>query len=593
MNIVFACGNAFEPWDPAIARTRGVGGSELAVIEMSRRLAERGHDVSVYTNCEPCSHDRVSWRPTSELLDPRSLIECDVMVLWRNAGLVECPVDARARVLWVHDVHPMHLTMPRLARIDRVLALSSWQRAVLVAQDRIPPEKITVDRGGIDVARWSEVRARAVGAPHRAIYTSCPDRGLATLLELWPRIGERAVGATLEVTYGFDNSIAQAKSTGDTARLAWLEELAARARATEGVRVHGRLSRAEYELRVAMAGAWLYPTAYDENCPATAMEAMACGLRIVTSARAGLRELVGDRGVLLEGDPASPAYREAFVEAAARALSTEGGAARGTWMRHAREHFGWDALVPRWEALFEELLGTTSEGPSSGRSSPSRPGGGSEELGILRGSWRGGGEFALRCPPDMHGHVLEVLNGGYDVPGLEFDAPPRILDLGACVGDFAVWAAHRWPGAIIACFEPNPKAFALLEDNLRGTGVALHQAAVRAIAGSAPLYFGRQNLGEATFYGTETHTAGSVLVECASAMNLSDCDVLKIDTEGCEVEILREYLRRDGLPRAILLEFHSEEDRRHIDVILGGLYSLVRGRIAHAGMGTLCYVRAA
>jgi FkbM family methyltransferase len=619
MNIVFACGNAFEEWNPLIARERGVGGSELAVVEMAKRLAAAGHGVTVYTNCgAPARYDGADWRPTRELLEPPAPIACDVLVLWRNASLALLPIQARVRVLWVHDVHPNHLTTAALAKIDRVLALSQWQRAVLVAQDRIPPAKIVVDRGGLDVEAWAEVLATRTAISGRAVYTSCPDRGLHTLLTLWPRIRERVSFAELHVTNGFDNAIAQAKETENAARLAELEDLRALAQATAGVTLHGRMPRAAYMGLVASASVWLYPTHFDENSPATAMEAVTCGHRIVASSRAGLRELVGDGlGALLEGDPGSPAYQDEFVRLAAQVLALPAlGAPR---LNYARQAFGWDALVPKWEALFAELLGA-GRGVDLGVKAVVRPhlvlepaaagAPASDERGevsVLEGTWlgsRGEATFRVECPPDMEGHVLEVLRGAYNVPGLEFANPPRILDVGACVGDFGVWAAHRWPGADIRLYEPNPRALAFLRENAARVDELRHRVvpvAVRSQAGKATLHFGRCNLGEATFHGTPEHQAGSVEVDCIPAGSLPDCDVLKLDTEGCEVEILEGYLylREDQfsrLPRAILLEFHSEDDRQRIDHMLThpwkiGGYRLVQGRIATADMGVLCYVR--
>jgi FkbM family methyltransferase len=630
MNIVFACGNAFEEWNPLIARERGVGGSELAVVEMAKRLAAAGHGVTVYTNCgAPARYDGADWRPTRELLEPPAPIACDVLVLWRNASLALLPIQARARVLWVHDVHPNHLTTAALAKIDRVLALSQWQRAVLVAQDRIPPAKTVVDRGGLDVEAWAEVLATRTAISGRAVYTSCPDRGLHTLLTLWPRIRERVSFAELHVTNGFDNAIAQAKETENATRLAELEDLRALAKATAGVTLHGRMPRAAYMGLVASASVWLYPTHFDENSPATAMEAVTCGHRIVASSRAGLRELVGDGlGALLEGDPGSPAYQDEFVRLAAQVLALPAlGAPR---LNYARQAFGWDALVPKWEALFAELLGAgrgvdlrvkavarthlVLEPAAAALATPTSDERG--EVSVLEGTWlgtRGEASFRVECPPDMEGHVLEVLRGAYNVPGLEFATPPRILDVGACVGDFGVWAAHRWPGADIRLYEPNPRALAFLRENAARVDELRHRlvpVAVRGQAGNATLHFGRHNLGEATFHGTETHQAGSVEVDCVAAGSLPDCDVLKIDTEGCEVEILCGYLRpRCGagakglsaeqhrifdahLPKAVLLEFHSAADRVAIDEILRGLgYRLVHGRIATADMGVLCYVR--
>jgi hypothetical protein len=48
-------------------------------------------------------------------------------------------------------------------------------------------------------------------------------------------------------------------------------------------------------------------------------------------------------------------------------------------------------------------------------------------------------------------------------------------------------------------------------------------------------------------------------------IGLSYIDILKIDTEGCEVEILsslQPYLPYVGI---VMIEYHSEKDRRRID----------------------------
>jgi predicted RNA methylase len=65
------------------------------------------------------------------------------------------------------------------------------------------------------------------------------------------------------------------------------------------------------------------------------------------------------------------------------------------------------------------------------------------------------------------GIVEEVLAGeyesGYDGAGL------HVVDIGANVGAFSVWAAHRWPGSTVDAIEANPATFRVLESNARST----------------------------------------------------------------------------------------------------------------------------
>lgn len=208
--------------------------------------------------------------------------------------------------------------------------------------------------------------------------------------------------------------------------------------------------------------------------------------------------------------------------------------------------------------------------------------------------------WELACPPDMRRHCEAIFAGEYDVPGLDLH-DPRILDIGANVGAFAAWAADRWPGARVRCYEPNPDAFAFLKGNIiTDDPESLQPLGVldipRGTMAQRFLHFGRNNLGEASVHKRGEQRSDGAVCSFGSAADLPPCDILKLDTEGCEVEILRGYTETFGpsvLPRAILLEFHSSNDRVIIDRKLGVLgYVLVRARIDHPDRGVLAFVRA-
>lgn len=208
----------------------------------------------------------------------------------------------------------------------------------------------------------------------------------------------------------------------------------------------------------------------------------------------------------------------------------------------------------------------------------------------------------FRCTTDMAEHCLEVFRGAYDPGPLEFATPPRVLDVGSNFGSFAIWARSRWPGASVHCFEPHPGTYQTLVENVApelGRSVLCSKAAIRATAGKAFLHFGKNNAGEASFHNLGEQREDGVEVECVAARDLPDCDVLKVDTEGCEREILSTYLheRRKPWPSAVLFEFHSSDDRKAIDnqlaggLLFNGFYPLVRGTIRSADRGVLAYVR--
>ncbi|HEY7558313.1 MAG TPA: FkbM family methyltransferase [Candidatus Binatia bacterium] len=190
----------------------------------------------------------------------------------------------------------------------------------------------------------------------------------------------------------------------------------------------------------------------------------------------------------------------------------------------------------------------------------------------------------IECPASMRSHVQKVLGGEYDIP-YRHNAPV-ILDIGANVGSFAAWALRRWPGAHVHCYEPLPDNFALLRRNLgqfEGKSVSLHNFAV-GDPSLTRLYLGRNNCGEASFYDIGEQSTAFVEVETRTPDILPEAQIAKIDTEGSEVEILTRMTSLDF--DAVMLEYHSEANRRRIDALLKD-YVLVGGHIRHLHRGTL------
>lgn len=159
----------------------------------------------------------------------------------------------------------------------------------------------------------------------------------------------------------------------------------------------------------------------------------------------------------------------------------------------------------------------------------------------------------LTCPDTMRGHVQKVLDGEYDIAGIP--EPKVILDIGANVGSFAVWAHLRWPKAHIHCYEPSKENYELLAKNV--DFATLHPKAVTGTSDPL-LYHGPNNCGEHSIilaYNSEDYE----VVKSLPPSFLPPAQFLKIDTEGCEVEILKGY-RHWHEVIAVALEWHSQED---------------------------------
>lgn len=151
----------------------------------------------------------------------------------------------------------------------------------------------------------------------------------------------------------------------------------------------------------------------------------------------------------------------------------------------------------------------------------------------------------IEFPEAMRHAVTYVLEGeyesGHDGSGL------TILDIGANVGSFALWALRRWPGSEVHSYEPNPETFALLRRNLLGIGhVHCINAAVYPITSSDKAgFFARYaGDGEAALlsYASDTFRESIVeathMVDVVTPASLPRADVIKIDIEGGEATVL-------------------------------------------------------
>lgn len=196
---------------------------------------------------------------------------------------------------------------------------------------------------------------------------------------------------------------------------------------------------------------------------------------------------------------------------------------------------------------------------------------------------------------------LALLKGeGYPVDKIApfmGDEPKTILDIGANMGAFSVLASIRWPGSRILAFEPGNNAFSCMNHNLDG------------IPGAQAFHFGLGK-GDHRFtlhpglYGTvgdsvgqssaiagggdsiEVRDAGRVMAE----QNVDRADILKLDSEGCEVPILLSMGALTKRMKIIFVEYHSEDDRRAIDNLLAPSHHLFLGEVLAPHRGEFCYV---
>jgi FkbM family methyltransferase len=209
----------------------------------------------------------------------------------------------------------------------------------------------------------------------------------------------------------------------------------------------------------------------------------------------------------------------------------------------------------------------------------------------------GGRRLAYLPEPWVEPFLRTVLEGR-EYPPLPFNsfAPSVIFDIGAHIGAAALYFAHRYPSALIHCFEPNPRTLPVLHHNVAAIGqVTVHDYGLGAQARTANLYDGVHSTMQVSFLPNREntqHAATAPIRDVASVLAdaLVAPSLVKLDTEGMELEILNALSDHLSSIGVLYVEYHSDADRRAIDALLGTGFSLFHASVAEPDRGIMGFV---
>ncbi len=274
--VVFFCSSAFEDWGPE-SLEKGCGGSEEAIIQLTKQLVKLGWDVTVYNNCiKEQIKDGVKW-VRYERFNPRDMF--NILVSWRN-NMLDAKTASK-RYIDVHDVPDLRYYDKELVDGTKLLVKSKYHR------DRfpdLPDDQFVIIPNGISMEQFKNPKK----VENNLVWTSSYDRGLDNLLEMWPDIKKEVPDATLDVYYGFqlyDTTPWGSKPEGQ----AWKRKMQ-KLLTQDGVTDHGRVGTDEVAEAYLKADVWAYPTSFCEIDCITATKAMAAGCVPIATEVAALKE---------------------------------------------------------------------------------------------------------------------------------------------------------------------------------------------------------------------------------------------------------------------------------------------------------------
>ncbi len=186
------------------------------------------------------------------------------------------------------------------------------------------------------------------------------------------------------------------------------------------------------------------------------------------------------------------------------------------------------------------------------------------------------------------------IDNEYSLPeGFLVDDNSVILDVGGNIGAFSIYAYSWNKNAKIIAFEPNPQVYPLLQANTKNYhNISLYNFGLGKEDCVVELYQNPYNTGASS---TSNKIEGAKVVKVniknaidqISKLGIKQINVLKIDTEGSEVDILTNIKPMLNKVDVIMLEYHSISDKRKIISILKDFEIYASEKTLNSEVGTI------
>ena len=326
---------------------KGLGGSESALIYVARALSASGMKVRVFCNCDkPGEYDGIRYGDLVDFHLYRQLNSFPIIISSRSLRPFKIALQTQTRILWIHDdinVKYLEGETPTTLPIDRIFAVSRWQRDEWARYFHVKQDRFFLTRNGVDLAMFKPGVKRE---RHRLVYISRPERGLDVLLKLFPMIRNRIPSAELHLyTYYSPGE----KSTDEIWRHAQ----------QPGVFIKGCLTKSSLAEEMSSARLMVYPSTFRETSCIAAIEAQASGTPVVASTLAAMSETVldGESGCLVPGEPGTEEFGNHFVETVITLLDDD-----VSWQRlsqnarsRSEQLYSWEGIAKEWVEEFLQI----------------------------------------------------------------------------------------------------------------------------------------------------------------------------------------------------------------------------------------------
>ena len=310
-------------YDGTTLTKRGLGGSESAVILVSRELAKLGFDVKVFNDCysddaRPGTYDGVEYIPVYDIdkhsgfdvfIGSRSVVSFvpdayKGQFKWAaNLPNIESvSMRSKYRVLWMHDtfcdgddfIEDLILE----GRIHTLFTLSDWHTTYIANCDHGKRRNFEVLKNHIFQTRngmtryidWVDISKKD---PNLFVYNSSVTKGLLPLVNtIWPQVKKTIPDAKLKVIGGYYRF--RSDHGPDEQEKDWRQMAEDPTHASNDIDFLGVIPQKEIAEILAKSSYMIYPSAFPETFGISTLESMAYNTPLITCRFGALEETAFD-----------------------------------------------------------------------------------------------------------------------------------------------------------------------------------------------------------------------------------------------------------------------------------------------------------
>jgi len=298
VNVLIFAGFGGTPWNFTYGMTDALGGSERAVAFLSYYLPKK-YNIFVTGDVKEEKFDNITYVNMQNL---SSLINTNcfhTVIVSRYISFFEIFPHYRASqtFLWTHDTTYHNygcaldcsgILSKHDAKITGVICLTEWHRKHIASIFPSLTNKIHLINNGISPNLFPNNRTNdhpIKKIKNQFIYSSCSERGLKRLLQLWPGILAIAPDATLRIS-------SYNRFPRDTGEKEMWEII----KQHDSIKHVGKLNPSQLYSLMASSEYWLYPSYWPETSCITALEMLQSKVICLFYPVAGITETIGSCG---------------------------------------------------------------------------------------------------------------------------------------------------------------------------------------------------------------------------------------------------------------------------------------------------------